>query len=258
MFTIATDAMSNATITTSINPTYVDLKDDYMTEQEWHEECRKHKNTRKDLVRLWFLNKFGSTRACASHLQCHQATVIRDAKQLVEMGELTAEHYELQPSKATKKKPAPVFTGFAKDKAAAKCSTPVENSSTTVCSQSSRHDQPSHTEPSIRSSVQVVQPIVDTYSDGQDERVVSMGTASDRDWEQAVAHLQALRQFTHDYFDPNGPISEQQWEQFHAECHDLAYFARMRCSNLRQRNEQAAHAILGAVFNDGDSSVQEE
>ena len=84
-----------------------------------------------------------------------------------------------------------------------------------------------------------------------------MGTAAERDWQQAVEHLKALRQFTHDYFDPAGPITEQQWEEFHAECHDLAYFAHMRFQNLRKENERTARAIIGAVFPDGDSSIQE-
>lgn len=235
MFTVAKDAMSNATLTT---------KDDYLTIDEWLVLRDKAVSQVKELVRLWFVNQFGSQRALAKHLCISSGAVNYHVKLLKACGELTEQH-------------APTNAQNSKNASRSNFERPVEKLSTTVCSQSSRHDQPSHTEPSIRSSVQVVQPIVDTYSDGQDERVVSMGTASDRDWEQAVAHLQALRQFTHDYFDPNGPISEQQWEQFHAECHDLAYFARMRCSNLRERNEQAAHAILGAVFNDGDSSIQE-
>lgn len=138
-------------------------------------------------------------------------------------------------------------------------SLPVENLSTTPCTVtiSSTHEKRSYTEPSISSPVQVVQPIVDTYSEEQGHRVVSMGTASDRDWQEAVEHLKALRQFTHDYFDPNGPISEHQWEQFHAECHDLAYFASSRFNNLRKENERTSRSIIGAVFTDDASSIQE-
>ena len=118
-------------------------------------------------------------------------------------------------------------------------------------------EKPSHTEPSISSSIQAVQPIMDTYSDEQGERVVSMGTASDRDWQDAVAHLNALRAFTHKYFDPNGPITEQQWEYFYAECYEMAYFADMRFANLRKENEQTARSIVRAVFSDGPTTTQE-
>ena len=54
---------------------------------------------------------------------------------------------------------------------------PVENSSTTVqtlCSQSLHHEERRYTEPSISSTVQVVQPIVYTYNEGSEERAVSM------------------------------------------------------------------------------------
>ena len=186
MFTIARDAMSNATTTTSINPTYVDLRDDYMTEQEWHEECRKHKNARKDLVRLWFLNKFGSARECAKHLQCAQSTVTTDAQQLVAMGELTSEHYQLQPNKATRKKSAPVFTGFAKDTGDRKSITPVENSSTEVSTPSTispevitddqfpERVQRCDTMGRRPINLSTIQPTMGTYSEGCDEAAVQM------------------------------------------------------------------------------------
>ena len=255
MFTFTKDAMSNATLTTTtVPPTDAEIEELSLNDAD-------------KLVLLAFSNlqtaariykKEGLTqtamveRLSALGIKCSERTIQRVFSDLRKQNDPA-----FQPAALSQKGSAVRVRRHRQALQAANLAGCNTDSSTTVCSQSFHHDQPSHTEPSIRSSVPVVQPFVDTYSDGQDERVVSMGTASDRDWEQAVAHLQALRQFTHDYFDPNGPISEQQWEQFHAECHDLAYFARMRCSNLRQRNEQAAHAILGAVFNDGDSSVQE-
>ena len=136
----------------------------------------------------------------------------------------------------------------------------VENSSTTLqplTSRSFHHEERSYTKPPISSTVQVVQPYVDTYTEEQGHRVVSMGTASDRASEEAIEHLKALRQFTHDYFDPNGPISEHQWEQFHAECHDLAYFASSRFNNLRKENERTSRSIIRTVFTDDASSIQE-
>ena len=84
-------------------------------------------------------------------------------RHLLELGYEDLSVHQLKRIATTMRKAGelePATEGAAVHKPVAQiCSTPVENSSTTVCSQSSRHDQPSHTEPSIRSSVPAVQPI---------------------------------------------------------------------------------------------------
>ena len=264
-------------MTSTINPTYVDLRDDYMTEQEWHEECRKHKNTRKDLVRLWFLNKFGSQTKCAEYLDVSRRTVAREAEQLLAMGELTSEHYQKQMQNSRVKpgqnaptcgKPAPVFTGFAKDTNRSKIDRPVENSKPKE-SVNKPHNTHSSTNVQERRSQSRTQPCSLTTTNKSnaitpdvvqsEEQCISVMSTDDTeacsDWERASQLLTDLEGFTHKYFTDHNRIGEEQWEDFAIRCRKLAYFAEMRFTNLRKANEQQAHEIVRTIFPDTAESA---
>ena len=133
---------------------------DFRTEDQWLGEVNAHKSKRKELVRLWFVNKFGSQSKLAKHLDCGTSTVQRHVEMLLATGELTEEHYQKKMCNSRK----PEQTG-------PKRAEPVENStSTSTTTTVSTNDQPvqhSNTEHLLSRDVPAVQPNVGSYCDGR-------------------------------------------------------------------------------------------
>ena len=227
--------MSNATTLTT-NDDY--KLDDFRTIEQWLVEVRNHKQERINLVRLWLLNKFGSQTQLSKHLCCDRATVTRDVDKLLAMGELTSEHYQKKMCNSRKK---PKQTG-------AKCTAPVENSSTPVQTAITRtqsgvttsHTCPPSHSPTKTDAVQSGQPTVEVLPHVREPKFrTEEARAAWHHKQQLIEQIHAIdQQFGADW-------DEWHWLSDKHELHSLYTRAAQKSQRIDQSIERSLRESYG-------------
>lgn len=233
----------NATRTTQDADGYT--AEDFRTEDQWLGEVKAHKSKRKELVRLWFVNKFGSQSKLAKHLDCGTSTVQRHVEMLLKTGELTEEHYQKKMGNSRK----PEQNG-------PKRAEPVENSTPRITLKTfhpltddsiSNRVQLLNTAESIEPTVCYVQPIVGTDM-GSDQDVVSMGTEAERDLATVYSLFDEIGRITGKYLF--GGWSQGDWNGIGGECRTIEFDCNTHSADLRERLKQQSQAVADSfTFN---------
>ena len=179
---------------------------DFRTEDQWLGEALNHSCKRQELVRLAYVNKFGFSQAkLAKLIGCGASTVKDDIYKLLATGELTEEHY--QKKMCNSRKPKQTERNPLE---------PVENSTPTYVT-------PVTTEP--------LSPIHDLRTEPEPvlASVTVVDDTAERDYEQALEHIDAIIALTKKYFHTGW--DSRKWYELAGECRTIEACCTNHCGS---------------------------
>lgn len=171
-----------------------------VTIDQWLVERDRVVGQVKRLIYLWFLSDLGTHRECAKHLGCSQSTVTYHRTNLIKAGELDG---EIDQTKVRNKS----------DRISIK---PVENSTPITVA-------PVTTEP--------LSPIHDLRTEPEPvlASVTVVDDTAERDYEQALEHIDAIIALTKKYFHTGW--DSRKWYELAGECRTIEACCTNHCGS---------------------------
>ena len=155
----------------------------------------------KRLIYLWFLSDLGTHRECAKHLGCSHSTVTYHRTNLIKAGELDG---EIDQTKITSK-PGRISTK------------PVENSTPTYVTPVTTEIIP----PNYVSNTEYREPVLAS--------VTVVDDTAERDYEQALEHIDAIIKLTKKYFHQGW--DDRKWYELAGECRTIEACCTNHCGS---------------------------